>query len=914
MFEERFTFLRTKLNRPRVMLGCIHRPRLLEQLNLVLDKPVALVCAPAGFGKTILLSQWVEQCPLPSAWLQLEENDSELPMFFAGVVEALRQIFPECLLKTANLLHSNRPVPQDAWKTALISDLDSLDGNPFVLALDDYHLLNNPSIDLLLSDVLRRELQAPHLIISTRRSPAMSFGRLKVQGQMIEVRTTDLRFNQAEAALYLTQAIGSTLSQAAIEQLNEKMEGWVAGLALAAMDLREDVDPEDLIRRLDGSDRRVSDYLLDQVFNSQPAEIQSFLLKTATLDQFCAPLCQAVFDAPQGQAYIKALLEQVENSQLFLTPLDNQRYWYRYHHLFRQMLLTRQHLHFRPEEIEQFHRRAAAWLAEKGMFDEALDHLIAIQDWIGAAQLVESQLCHLLNSENSQGIKRRLAYFPEEFIATRPGLLLMQAWIAHFGLRLPLLLSLTGKIEHLVDAALLQYDEPGSVVAPPGFEVIPPLVVQAQIRVMQSAQYSLTNQGDEAIAAARQAIENLPESWLFVRGNAMLYLGLSLFMEGQVNEAITLLMQDYETLQEQYNPYGVRLLFCIATIYLLQGDLERCRLIADQVLREAQAANLLLLQGWGNYLLGRVHMEWNELEQAAKYYSAVADGRYTSNLICALEGIAGYVYVETALGQCDEVHQSLDMLLKFHSEQAGPPHQSVLSLIAWLNLLDDDLEKARRWADSFSDLAIKQSMVWYHIPHLYKGHILVELGETDNVQAADILLNELQVIAERTHNTFTSVRVLSLRAVMLVQQGRRSEALETLERAVRLAHPGHFIRTFLDLGLHMNELLQQLYSQMKSESGISEYIRSILSAFPAPAGAIPSLPSSRPEIKALLTERELDVLKLLTERLSIKEISARLCISTSTVQQHTHHIYRKLGVCNKRQAVFIAQELGLIHS
>ena len=352
MTQDRPAFPSIKLHRPRTLAGWIVRARLLERLDRVLQEPVALVSAPAGFGKTTLLSQWLDRCPLPNAWLQLDEGDHEIPAFLEGIVAALRQLFPDCLRKTADLLLlSHGSIPLAVWKSTLIDDLALLEDTPCVLALDDYHLVGNPSIDLLLADVLRSKSLSLHLILSARRSPSLSFSKLRVQRRIVEIPTADLRFTDTEAALYFDQAAHLPLSSSAIQKLQLKTEGWAAGLALAAISLREENQPEDLLARLSGSDSQVSDYLLDQVFNNQPGEIQEFLLKTATFDQFCAPLLCEAFGFEQSEAEIRALLERIEAAQLFLTSLDTQRSYYRYHHLFRQMLLARQHFYLpsRPD-------------------------------------------------------------------------------------------------------------------------------------------------------------------------------------------------------------------------------------------------------------------------------------------------------------------------------------------------------------------------------------------------------------------------------------------------------------------------------------------------------------------------------------------------------------------------------------
>jgi LuxR family transcriptional regulator, maltose regulon positive regulatory protein len=907
MAEERPAFPSIKLHRPRALAGWIVRSRLLNRLDQVLQEPVALISAPAGFGKTTLISQWLDRCPLPNAWLQLDEGDHEIPAFLEGIVAALRQLFPDCLRKTADLLLlSQGSIPLSVWKSTLIDDLALLEDTPCVLALDDYHLVGNPSIDLLLADVLRTQTLSIHLIISARRSPSLSFSRLRVQGRIVEIPTAELRFTDSEAALYFDQAAHIPLSSAAIHQLQVKTEGWIAGLALAAISLHEEVQPDDLISRLQGSDTQVSDYLLDQVFNNQPEEIQEFLLKTATFNQFCAPLLCEAFGFEQSEGEIQALLERIEAAQLFLIPLDSQRSCYRYHHLFRQMLLSRQRLYFPADQIELFHRRAAAWLIRDGQTDEALEHLLAVRDWNSAAQLVESQLCTLLNAEDFHAIKQRLGYFSEDFIATRPGLLLMQALMAHFALRVPVLQSLTIKIRALLDAPRDRNEAAQDAPPIPGFEVLSRQLVQAHVWMLDSIRYYLTNQGSEAVSLAWQALEILPETWRWTRGNAMLYLGLGMLMEGQYPQAVELLTYAFERQHDPSSTYRARLLYTLASAHILHGELELCRQATEQLLLEALAHNLLLMQGWGYYLLGRVYQEWNYLNLASKYFKKAVEQRFTSNLMPSLESIASYVSILHSLGRGEEAQKFLESLEQLHGELSVMPPM-LLSMLAWLKLRSGGRDEARRWAESFNVPLAGQSIIWLHFPHIYKAKILMELGEP----AAGSLLLEIQELAERTHNTFTLVRVLALRAVWLARQDQCAEAEQILERALRLARPGRFIESFVKQGREILTLLTALAPSLEKEPGLAEYASAIIAEFSIPFEAHPASPRQN-EFRTLLTERELEVLQLLAERLSIQEIATRLFISPSTVQQHTHHIYRKLNVANKRQAVASAEMLGIL--
>jgi LuxR family transcriptional regulator, maltose regulon positive regulatory protein len=913
MAEYRSEFPRVKLHRPHAIAGSIERPRLLEKLDQVLEKPVALITAPAGFGKTTLLAQWLDRCTLPNAWLQLDEDIREISEFLSGVVAALRQLFPGCLQKTDDLQHAQVTVPLAAWKNALIADLELLEDTPFILALDDYHLVENPSIDLLLTDVLRYESLSLHLILTARRSPSLSFSRLKVHERVVDIRTADLRFTDSEAYTYLRQSVPVPLSIAAINQLQEKTEGWATGLALAAINLREEAQPEELITHLDGPNRQVSDYLLDQAFTNQPDEIREFLLQTAIFNQFCASFLYEVVGSKQSEGEIQALLERIEDAQLFLIPLDSQRSWYRYHHLFRQMLLSHQRFYYHPDQIALYHRRAAAWLIRHGQVDVALGHLIAVDDWVGVAQIVESQFCSMLNAEDYPSIKHSLGYFSEDFIATRPGLLLMQAWMAHLGLRLGQMFSLTTRIQVMLDTALQQNETAESDAPLPGFEIIPYRTIQANVWGLNSVILYLTNQGSQAVSLARQAVDTMPETWLFTRGNAMIYLGLSMFMEGQYHQTVELFTQAYMSLQNPGTTYGARLLFCLAVCHLLQGELELCRQTAELLVRNSLAFNLLLNLSWGYYLLGRVYQEWNQLELAAGYYKLEIDQGFTSNLFCSLESIAGYVFMLETLGRHGLAHQSLDSLQQLFSEQIAATPQPLMALTAWLKLQDGNRVEARRWAESFYAPIAEQAIVWYHIPHIYKVKILMDSGRPETSQVVDELLDELLKLAERTHNNFTLLRVLSMRGVWLARQGDRAAAQQTLTRALRLGRLGGFIHVFVLRGPEMLELLNAVLLQLKNEPDMEEYIAAIIAAFLMPIDPHQAPPDLK-EIKTLLTERELEVLELLAERLSINEISARLYISPSTVQQHTHHIYRKLNATNKRQAVARAIELSILTS
>jgi ATP/maltotriose-dependent transcriptional regulator MalT len=390
------------------------------------------------------------------------------------------------------------------------------------------------------------------------------------------------------------------------------------------------------------------------------------------------------------------------------------------------------------------------------------------------------------------------------------------------------------------------------------------------------------------------------------RGNAMTYLGLGMLMQGQYQQAVELVTYAVERQHDPSSTYRARLLNILAILHLLHGELELARQAVEQMLRDALDYNLVLMQGWGYYLLGRIYQEWNQLDLAARYYKQVVDQRFTSNLMPSLESIASYIDILHILGRGEEGQQFLDSLEQLHGELSVVPPM-LLSLLAWLKLQDDYRDEARRWAESFNAPLAQQAIVWLHFPHIYKAKILMSLNEPEAGQ----VLEEIQELAERTHNTFTLVRVLALRAVWLARQGDCAAAKQILERALRLARKGWFIDAFVKQGYEILALLKTLAPALKDETSLAKYVAAIIAEFSIPLDAH-SISPRQNEFKKLLTERELEVLKLLAERLSIQEISGRLFISPSTVQQHMHHIYRKLNVVNKRQAVASAEMLGIL--
>jgi LuxR family maltose regulon positive regulatory protein len=893
--ESVFPILRTKLHRPQLSGDLIERPHLTDLLNQALERQLTLVSAPAGFGKTTLLCQWLETAPFKFAWLQLDEEDNRIHVLLAYLLAALSDIFPHAFEETLTLLNASQLPALSIVVATLINELDALGETPFILVLDDYQFIHNREIDLMFGEILRFPPRGLRLVIASRRDPSISFSKLRMQERLLDIRAANLRFSSAEIDAFLVRNLGVSLSGEALETLKNKTEGWIGGLRMAVLTLQDEPDAEGFVNRLHGSSRLLMEYMLDEVLLHQHEETKEFLLKTSILERMNAPLCQAV--AGEGDRMARDRLAQIEGANLFLVPLDDRHEWFRYHHLFRQMLQERLKERYSEEQITALHRQAIEWFSAHGSIEEALQHCIAIGDLRSAALLVEAELCEALNREKRLAISRWLALFPEEFLRSRPGLLMLHAWEMHFNFELAGIRPLIKQIQAVID------DE-----SAPGFEEINRRAMQCQVDILVSQTYFWANMSSASITFARKVLAEMPPEWQFVRGNAFFYLGLSMQAEGQGREAVRLLQQAYQAFPDRLSPGRVRVLFGLCYILHQMGDLDQARESAERLLQDARTVRLYLLQGWAHDLLGRCAYERNQLELAATHFAELVRLRYVVNFGGAEDGLAGLALSRQAMGQSEQARQTLETWQQFLRERPGIQNGKFRSLQARLACTQGDLAPAQRWLEGFDPMGNSQMLIWIENSLVTRARILLALETPQALQEVGSLLDLLLVNTEKTYNLPLNIAVLAMKATWLDAQGHNEEALAVLHQALFLAFPGRFIRTFVDLGPRLAGLLGQL-----KEDQLSNYISQILEAFSVDLRLQKTpKPASSASMSALLTERELEVLKLLAGIYSVQEIADMLFISISTLRQHQANIYKKLGVSKRRLAVAKGIEIGLI--
>src|SRR5512139_2571520 len=452
--------LQTKLTQPPITSGLIDRPRLFEQLNGSIEHPLTLICAPAGYGKTTLVCTWLahravdrheNSASLPTAWLSLDQEESDLNLFLRYFIAALRTIFADGCDETLKLLQAAQSPPEAVLHTVFCNDLEKLPGEA-LLVLDDYHFIHGKAVHNLLGELARHWPKPLHLVLLSRIEPPLPLTSLRAKGRISEIRTQDLRFTAEETAAYLHQWQFASVSQKALPLLEERFEGWPAGLQLAALSLRSADSQESVMSAISSENADITGYLVDEMLTHQFPAIQEFLLKTSLLDRFCASLCEAAIGEIDPGWNVRACMDWIERSELFIIPLDNRREWYRYHHLFQELLQRRASAEMGAEQVAHLHLLASAWLEEHGLIDEALHHALAAGDLELAARQMSAGLRDVMNVEDRQTLERWLRMLPEEFIQRRPELLMIRAWALQFMWRLDLQVPVLQQIETLLEA------------------------------------------------------------------------------------------------------------------------------------------------------------------------------------------------------------------------------------------------------------------------------------------------------------------------------------------------------------------------------------------------------------------------------------------------------------------------------
>jgi LuxR family maltose regulon positive regulatory protein len=891
--------LETKLFIPGLRRSLVARDRLSERLRQGSQARLTLVSAPAGFGKTTLRAEWLATAAARGrsvAWLSLDEGDSRPAVFWTYVTTALRTVVPGLGANALPLLESPQP-PVEAVLAAILNELAGVSGD-VDLVLDDYHLVDGPDLGAGLAYLLEHLPPRVHLVISTRADPALPLARLRARGDLVEIRAADLRFTLDETAGYLNDVAGLDLAAADIATLEGRTEGWIAALQLAALSMRGRADVSGFIAGFAGDDRYIVDYLAEEVLRRQPAEVSSFLVTTSILDRLSGPLCDAVTGGHDG----RAMLESLDRANLFVIPLDNSRRWYRYHHLFADVLHTRLRDE-RPADLPALHRRAGRWYEQHGETTPAVRHTVAAGDLERAAGLIERAVPELRRTRQDAVLRGWVDVLPDEVVRVRPVL----------GAAFAGALLSAGElddVERRLQDAERWLDTPARMVVTDEDQLrhLPGLIQ------LYRAALALAR-GDTAatVVHARLAADQAAEGDHLTRAAASALSGLASWGDGDLAAAESAYAACVAGMHQAGHLADV--LGCsitLADIRITRGRLREAQTTYERALRLAAGPAATALPGTADMYVGLslLARERNDLGTARAHLRRCQElGEHAGlpqNPYRRRVAMAG---IREAEGDLAGALELLDEAQLVYTGDLSPDVRPVPALRARVLAARGEVHAALAWAGEHG-LSPDDDLSYLHeFEHLTLAKVLLArhaAGHRDGcLDQADRLLTRLLAAAEAGGRTGTVIEILAVRALARHAVGDTPGALAALERALRLAEPEGYARVILDEGPAMTALLRAV-AKRRAPGG---YVHRLLDA-----GQPGAEPGERPG-RALvdpLSERELDVLRLLGSDLTGPAIARELIVSLNTLRTHTRNIYAKLGVSSRRAAVRQARELGLL--
>jgi LuxR family transcriptional regulator, maltose regulon positive regulatory protein len=931
--------LATKLYIPPLRPQVVLRPRLIARLNESLHRKLTLISAPAGFGKTTLVSAWLTELkieneklrtPIDSdnfqfsifnsqfkaAWLSLDEGENDPARFLAYLVAALQTIAPNIGAGVGSVLHSPQPPPIAAILTALLNDITTIP-NHVVLVLDDYHSIDATPVDLALTFLLEHMPPQLHLVIATREDPQLPLARLRARGQLTELRAADLRFTPAEAAEFLNQVMGLNLAAEDIATLETRTEGWIAGLQLAALSLQGHHDPTSFITSFTGSHHFVMDYLVEEVLHQQSEHVQTFLLRTSILNRLCGPLCDAVLLDPPASG--QATLEYLERANLLVVPLDDKREWYRYHHLFSDVLQARL-IKEQPNQVAGLHLRACVWYEQNNFRSDAIHHALLAEDFKRAADLIEPARSVMRGSYfRSATWFDWVTALPDEFVRTRPMLSVGFAWELLFLGELEAAAARMRDADRLLE---LPADIHDPLAAPSTSLVVRNEEEFQSLRASLAIAWAFHAQalGDVAgtVQHARRALTLVSEADYHTRGLASSLLGLACLTNGDLETAHTYMADAMTSLRMAGNlVFAISGTYILADIRMAQGRLFDAIITYEQALQLVTAQGEPVLQGTANLHLGlsELYRERGNLEAARQHrlrseelgkQAALPDWPYSLYLAQAR--------MKAAQGDLDGALELLDEAERLYHRSPVPDVRPVAALKARVWIRQGRLTEALGWAHG-RDLFVDDDLSYLReFEHITLVRALIARYTSDRVDGsihqAIRLLERLLRAAEAGERAGSMIEILVLQALAHHAQGDIHAALMPLERALTIAEPEGYIRIFVDEGIPMAQIL----SEAVARGIMPDYISKLLAVFEAEQQKNEDksyLPPAQPLIEPL-SQREVEVLQLIARGLSNHEISERLFLALNTVKGHNRKIFGKLQVQRRTEAVARARELGLL--
>jgi LuxR family maltose regulon positive regulatory protein len=906
--------LTTKLYIPPVRPDLVSRPRLLRWLNKGLrqGRRLSLVSAPAGYGKTTLLSEWAATCGRLVAWLALDSGDNDPARFLAYLIAALQTIESGIGAGVLDRFQAPQPPPMEELLIALINQIDAISPS-FVLVLDDYHLITTQRIHEALAFLLDHPPQNMHLVVATRADPPWHFARLRARGQLIELRLADLQFTPEEAAVFLNQVMGLRLSADDITALTSCTEGWIAGLQLAALSMQGREDLPGFVASLTGSQHHILDYLVEEVLQRQSESVQAFLLRTSILDRLTGPLCDALtLQHEPGADDGQALLTRLERANLFVIPLDERHQWYRYHQLFADSLRVCLEQVW-PDRVPEYHCRASRWYEQHAYLSEAIEHALLADDLDRAACLVEQAAEATLMRSEFTTFLSWVEALPEEITRAHPLL-----YVYNAGIQL-----MSGLPLHVAEARLQE-----------AMAAEPSRAVSAAVATFQTLIAAYGGDTRRSVALSQQALALLAEENLFLRSMLAGFLGIAHLWSGDFATAASALGEAVRIGRQISNLTITVLALChLGELHLVRGQLHEAKVFYEQALEQAldNQGRRLPMAGIALMGMGYLLREWNDLEVARHHLVEGIGLAAKWERMGTFTGHISLALVEQALGDQEAaraaIHQARQVAMEFGGMEMAAVVAGVYQARLWIQQGDPNMvirwAEERRLEERIEAGELEEGS--RAVPFLYAALEYLAYAEARLAQGrpneALAVLNPLLPVTESGGWTMFVIETLALQALAFQALSDGPRAIRCLERALSLAQPEGFVRTFVDRGAPMAALLKQILEAQRnggqaSSRGITaNYVQRLLDAFSTRKETQPGeslSPASPSALVEPLSKREAEVLRLLATDLTSTEMAQELVISVHTVRSHIKNIYAKLDVHSRYEAIMRATELDLL--
>ena len=866
------------------------RLRLKDQLALIVHRPLTIVSAPAGYGKSTTIGAWLEQQQGHRAWISLDEGDDYPAEFLAYFLAAIRRSVPSFGDALLPMIDGAGVLSMADFSRGFLAELDSLTQD-VILVLDDFHVIRDDEILAFISESMRHPHPALHLVLMGRHDPLLPMVDWRARNQVVDIRAGGLRFGLDETTEFLGKATKKKLEDREVALLQTKTEGWPAALRLAALSYLNGAGTPLSVDELAAIDSDIMGYLASQVLSRLSPAKQSFLIQTSILERMSGPLCEAVISDEGLNVDGPAMLEELHRENMLLVSISYEAEWYRYHHLFRDFLRHQLTQQYSPKAINGLHTRASQWLADNGYIVEAIKHALTAGESDMAVNLVAENRNLLMEEDRWDRLESWYRLFPEQVVNISPDLLLIRAWSAHFR-RFDLLA--VAQITNQVSDILLRMDPKSTRARELAAEndVLCSLVDYFGLRPSTAAELCLSS------------LQVLPMRYYVVRSNAWLFLAASLQMQGDLAGALSMLQQ--ATREDMAFPDSprARSFVGIAFIHWIAGDLEALKQSGNNTLAIGSLAELPQSFVWGHYFLASAYYHQNQLQKALNHAQVSFDHRFSVHAQCAVH--SGYIValIHLALGQQDQLNATIDDLVDYamtvRSERLAA---MVEAMRADLAIRRGQQRAAIHWAEQALQRTQPAAAHLFFMPQLTVPKVMLAANDPSKRNLLADYLHKLHEQVATIHNTRCLIEVLALEALFFDSINEEQKAFAALERSLSLAGPSGFIRLYVDLGPRMKNLLARLSQRNPS----NEFLNHVLAAF-QPI----TLPAINQAMVEPLTYREREVLSLLAKRLTNKEIALQLVIAEGTVKRHTINIYQKLNVNGRRGAVDAARDLGLL--